>query len=150
MKAKTLVASFRVAQLYYHLEYPIRFLFFPALLFYYFVFDFLMGVEIKAKTRIGWGLRIFHPVGIIINTDTVIGCRCTLRHNVTIGNKPSSLASGHSASPLIGDDVEFGAGAIVIGPIVIGNRARIGAHAYVDFNVPEDKTVFAHRSQLRV
>ena len=69
----------------------------------------------------------------MLHPETVMGRNCTLRHDVTIGTR-----SGDHDVPVLGDDVEIGAGAKILGSIRIGNRVSIGANAVVLDDVPDD------------
>jgi serine O-acetyltransferase len=91
------------------------------------------GIQIGRNASVGPGLRIWHFGGVIVNTHATIGARCTMRHNVTIGNRRNDYDC-----PTIGDDVTIGVGATVIGDISIGDRAVIGAGAVVLRDIPED------------
>jgi serine acetyltransferase len=71
-------------------------------------------------------------LGIIVSGDTVIGDDCILRNGVTIGMKKI----GEPGSPVIGNRVEIGAGAKILGKIHIGDDAQIGANAVVIRDVP--------------
>lgn len=90
------------------------------------------GVSISPKTKIGSGLVIYHFGGIIINGSAELGKSCTLHHDVTIGNRRPG-----EPSPKIGDRVMIGAGARVLGDIVIGNDVEIGANAVVLDSLPD-------------
>lgn len=92
----------------------------------------LAGIELPCETRIGRRLRIEHFGGIIISGDAVIGDDVVLRHGVTIGLKHTH----ERGAPRIGNRVDIGAGAKIIGNIVIGDDAVIGANAVVLKNVP--------------
>ena len=82
--------------------------------------------DIPASTRFG------HPIGIVIRSGTQLGERCQIRQNVTIGmRRPSPEPPAR-----IGNDVEIGASATVLGPVTIGDRAVIGAGAVVLQDVP--------------
>lgn len=72
--------------------------------------------------------------GIIVSNDAVIGKECTIYHQVTIGG-------GNGGAPIIGDHVEIGAGAKVIGHIHVGNHVRIGAGCVVAVDIPDNCTV---------
>lgn len=98
---------------------------------YRLVIEWLLGVEIPWRTSIGRRLRVLHGVGIVINDGTVIGDDVVLRQNVTIGNQRGGLPC-----PRIGNHVKLGASAIIIGDVVIGDRAQIGAGAVVTHSVP--------------
>lgn len=93
------------------------------------------GVSLPKSVQIGPGLRIWHFGGIFIHPDTVIGANCTLRQGVTIGNRQQD-----GPVPVLGDDVELGAYAQVLGGIRIGNGCKIGAMAVVLCDVPDGAT----------
>ena len=148
-KSKFIIVLYRLSSLRYRNGLICKYLFLIFHIPYFILVDFIMGVEIKAKTKIGWGLVIFHPVAIIINADAKIGKGCILRHCVTIGNKFNKKTSEHTASPTIGDNVEFGAGCTVIGPITIGSSTTIGANVFLDYSVDCHSIVFPIRGVLR-
>jgi serine O-acetyltransferase len=91
------------------------------------------GADIPISCRIGGGLLIPHPNGIVIHPDVVIGPNCLLFQQVTLG------ASGRGV-PAIGGHVDIGAGAKVLGPITVHDHARIGANAVVLADVPPHAT----------
>ena len=97
--------------------------------FYKVLTNWFMGVEIPPETVIGTPLRLFHPHAIVLHPDVRIGARCTLRQCTTLGNVDGP--GGPSGAPTVGDDVEFGAGVIVIGERHIGDGATVGAGAVV-------------------
>jgi serine O-acetyltransferase len=104
---------------------------------YWFVRSF-HGIELPASVRVGRRLRIGHQGGIVFHPDAAIGDDCLIRHNVTIG------AISHSRSlevPVIGDRVEIGAGAVIIGSITVGDDALIGANVVVRSDVPPGAVV---------
>lgn len=103
----------------------------PVLLLYVFFVEWILGIELGYKTKVGRRLRLFHGTGLVVHAGSVIGDDCTLRHGVTIGNR---LAGG--PLPTIGNNVEIGCGAIILGGITIGDGARIGAGAIVVKDVP--------------
>lgn len=93
----------------------------------------LTGVEIHPAAVIGEYCFIDHGAGVVIGETAVIGNRVTLYQGVTLGGMSSDKVKRH---PTIGDDVVVGAGAKLLGPITIGNGARIGANAVVLKDVP--------------
>ncbi|MGO9114432.1 MAG: serine O-acetyltransferase [Thermoguttaceae bacterium] len=97
------------------------------------ILTLLTGIHLPRSARIGPGLRIWHFGGVVLHPETVIGRNCTLRHEVTIGSR-----YGEHDVPVLGDDVDIGAGAKVLGKIRIGNRVLIGANAVVLDDVPDD------------
>lgn len=94
-----------------------------------------VGISLPKASSIGPGLRIWHFGGIFVHPDAVIGANCTLRQGVTIGNRREG-----GPVPVIGDNVEFGAYAQVLGGIRIGDNCRIGAMAVVLSNLPDGAT----------
>ena len=109
--------------------------------------EFLLGIEIPVRLIAGPGLQIFHGHGLVVHADSRIGARCILRQGVTIGNKQRADGS-LTGAPVVGDDVEFGAGAVAIGEITIGSRVAIGACTVVTKDVPSDCTVVGQRVRI--
>jgi len=109
--------------------------------FIYRIFDLVFvkiiaRVDISALCKVGSNLRLPHGGnGVIINGETVIGNGVCIHQQVTIGN-----VNNKKGSPSIGNDVFIGAGARVLGPIKIGDYAKIGANAVVLQDVPEGAT----------
>ncbi len=99
---------------------------------------FFTGVEIHPGAIMGPGLFIDHGMGVVIGETTVIGENVTLYQGVTLGGVGYQTGKRH---PTIGNNVTIGAGAIVLGNIVIGNNVTIGAGSVVVKNVPDDCTV---------
>jgi putative colanic acid biosynthesis acetyltransferase WcaB len=99
--------------------------------------EWLLGVEIPARTQIGPGLRLRHATGVVINPLTVIGSDVMIRHGVTLGNRRT-----RTDCPVLEDGVELGVGCVVIGAIRIGAGARIGANAVVTRDVPPGGTAY--------
>jgi serine O-acetyltransferase len=91
------------------------------------------GIELPCETRIGRRLLIEHFGGIIVSGDAVIGDDVVIRQGVTIGLR----STGRRGAPVIGDRVDIGAGAKLLGNIRIGNDAVIGANAVVLCDVPD-------------
>lgn len=93
------------------------------------------GIELTPGTKAGPGLRIHHGGNVVINPDVRIGANCLLRHGVTLGN----MYEG-GPSPVLGDGVELGAYAQVLGGVRVGDGARIGALTLVLQDVPAGST----------
>jgi len=98
----------------------------------------MTGIEIHPGVRIGRRLFIDHGMGVVIGETAVIGDDVTLYHGVTLGG--TSL-NGGKRHPTLGNDVVVGAGAKILGPLLVGNGARIGSNAVVLKNVPEGSTM---------
>ena len=87
------------------------------------------GADIPLGCRIGGGLLLPHPNGVVIHGDVELGPNCLIFQQVTLGASEAGV-------PKIGGQVDFGAGAKVIGPVTIGDHALIGANAVVVCDVP--------------
>ncbi|HAW33592.1 MAG TPA: serine O-acetyltransferase [Alphaproteobacteria bacterium] len=106
---------------------------------------FLTGVDIHPAARIGKNLFIDHATGVVIGETAEIGDDVTLYHGVTLGGTSTSQGKRH---PTLGDRVIVGAGAKLLGPIVIGDDARIGSNAVVLKDVPEAATAVGVPAQI--
>lgn len=100
--------------------------------------EILTGIEIAHNADIGRGLFIGHLGGVIIGHSSVIGKNASFHEGVTIGGGGRREKHG---SPVIGNNVYFGAGAKVIGKIKVGNNVMIGANAVVVKDVPDNAVV---------
>lgn len=96
---------------------------------------FLTGVEIHPGATIGKRFFIDHGMGVVIGETAEIGNDVMIYHGVTLGGRSLAKAKRH---PTIGNRVTIGAGAKVLGPLVIGDDAAIGANAVVTRDVPAD------------
>ncbi len=103
---------------------------------YHFLFKLsqvLTGIELPCEVEIGRNFTIDHFGGIIISGRAKFGDNCRIRNGVVVGlGRVEELAA-----PVIGNDVDIGAGAKVLGAIRIGNHVRIGANAVVIADVPD-------------
>ena len=103
---------------------------------------FMTGIEIHPKAKIGKNLFIDHGMGVVIGETSDIGDNVTIYHNVTLGGISPSINSENQREtkrhPTLQDYVVVGSGAQVLGPIVIGKNAKIGANAVVTKDVPEN------------
>ena len=89
-----------------------------------------------------------HLNGIYIHPNAIIGENCTILQQVTIGANEHRI--DYKSAPRIGNRVYIGAGAKIIGDVVIGNDVRIGANAVVTKSVPAGKTVVGYNRILDV
>jgi len=96
------------------------------------------GIEIHPGAEIGRRFFIDHGMGVVIGETTTIGDDCTLYHGVTLGGTSWSAGKRH---PTLGNDVVVGAGAKILGPILIGDDSRVGSNAVVLKAVPAGATV---------
>lgn len=96
------------------------------------------GVEIHPGATIGRRFFIDHGMGTVIGETAVIGDDVLMYHQVTLGGRSRGRFKRH---PTIGNGVLLGAGAKIIGPITVGDRAQVGANALVVHDVPADTVV---------
>jgi serine O-acetyltransferase len=96
------------------------------------------GVEIHPAARIGRGLFIDHGAGVVIGETASVGDDVTIYQGVTLGGTGFARGKRH---PTVGNEVMIGAGAALLGPIEIGDRAKIGANSVVIHDVPPNSTV---------
>lgn len=89
------------------------------------VWSLVTQCELHLNTRIGGGLVLPHPQGIIVHPEAEIGVNCLIFHQVTLAGRV-----------VLGGHVDVGAGAKIIGPVTIGDHAEIGANAVVTRDVP--------------
>ena len=97
----------------------------------------LTGIEIHPGATIGRGLVIDHGSGVVIGETAEIGDNCTLYQGVTLGGTGKDVGKRH---PTLGNNVMVGAGAKILGPMSIGDNAKIAAGAVVLHEIPADGT----------
>ena len=94
----------------------------------------LTGIDLPCEATVGRRLKIEHFGGIIISGDAVIGDDVVIRNGVTIGLR----RTGERGAPVIGDRVDIGSGAKILGAIRIGDNVAIGANAVLLKDVPSN------------
>ena len=103
---------------------------------------FLTGIEIHPKAKIGKNLFIDHGMGVVIGETSEIGNNVTIYHMVTLGGISPSINSDSQREtkrhPTLMDNVVVGSGAQILGPVVIGKNAKVGANAVVTKDVSEN------------
>ena len=106
---------------------------------------FLTGIEIHPNAKIGKNLFIDHGMGVVIGETSEIGNNVTIYHMVTLGGISPSINSDDQRNtkrhPTLMDNVVVGSGAQILGPVVIGINAKIGANAVVTKNVEENSVM---------
>ena len=106
---------------------------------------FLTGIEIHPNAKIGKNLFIDHGMGVVIGETSEIGDNVTIYHMVTLGGISPSINSDDQRNtkrhPTLMDNVVVGSGAQILGPVVIGKNAKIGANAVVTKNVDENSVM---------
>jgi serine O-acetyltransferase len=126
------VSWYRVAHALYHWRVPIL----PRIISE--VTRFFTGADIHPAAEIGKGLFIDHATGVVVGETTIIGDEVTLFQGVTLGGTGKERGKRH---PTLGDRVVVGAGAKILGNIVVGDDVYVGANAVVLRDVPANSTV---------
>mgnify|MGYP003955029207 CR=1 FL=1 len=103
---------------------------------------FLTGIEIHPKAKIGKNLFIDHGMGVVIGETSEIKNNVTIYHMVTLGGISPSINSNDQRDvkrhPTLEDNVVVGSGAQILGPVIVGKNAKIGANAVVTKDVSEN------------
>lgn len=147
IKGRIVMFLFRLAAWCRALPPPVWWLTVPYLVWYELAVVWGLGIELRYRTKIGAGLGLFHGQGLVVHEGTVIGAGCVLRQNTTIGSK--KLADGTmSGCPVLGDGVDVGANAVILGAVKIGDRAAIGAGSVVVEDVPRGAVVAGNPARL--
>jgi len=145
-KGQLVLFLFRLAQLI-NKSVITKIIFYPYLLWYRYVVDWVWNIELPRKLTVGKGLSLYHGHALVINQGVVIGENCALRNSTTIGHK--KLADGSfSACPRIGNSVDIGANVCIIGDITIGDNVIIGAGTVVTKNIPADSVVVGNPARI--
>jgi len=104
----------------------------------------VFSADVPYQLEIGKGTKHPHDaLGSLYHPYAKIGKNCVIRHGVTVGGK-----SGHKELPRIGDNVDIGAHAMILGPISVGNNAFIGAGAIVIKDVPPYAVVVGNPARI--
>ena len=104
------------------------------------------GCEIAPYATIGGGLFLPHSLGIVIGHGVIIGENCEIFQNVTIGSNRKS--KGGQLMPIIGNNVSINTGAVVVGPINVGDNVIIGANSYVDKDIQSNVVIAGNPAKI--
>jgi len=123
-----------------HKDSPVQRLFYRILkrLFTY------RGYHISDEAQIGEGFSLYHR-GTVYIGPIKIGKNCTVSHNVVVGR---ALKGGKVGRPTLGDNVWIGVGAVVVGPVNIGNDVMIAPNSFVNFDVPDHSLVIGNPGKI--
>ena len=103
---------------------------------------FMTGIEIHPGAKIGKNLFIDHGMGVVIGETSDIGDNVTIYHMATLGGIAPSIDSDNQRDvkrhPTLKDNVVIGSGAQILGPVVVGKNAKVGANAVVTKDVEEN------------
>ena len=127
--SRSLLASLRSHERHAGSRLPWRVLLRKAATLRHRLWSIVTGADIPLGTRIGGGLLLPHPNGVVLHVDAVLGPNCLIFQQVTIG-------AGSSGVPVLGGHVDVGAGAKLLGSVRVGDHTLIGANAVVLMDVP--------------
>ena len=100
------------------------------------------GAEFGHGCVVGGGFVVKHPLGLVVGSGTQIGQNCIVLHNVTFGERrPDEPAGVGRKTPRLGDDCLIGTGAVLLGDIILGHGAKVGAGSVVLNDVGPGVTV---------
>lgn len=108
-----------------------------ALGIYYFI-QLTFNCVIPPSVQIGRGTSVSHGVGIVIHPETIIGKNVRICQNVTFAQP----------GVVVGDNCLIGAGAVLLGPLVLGNDVKVGANTVVNVNIPSNCTVVGAKCRI--
>jgi serine acetyltransferase len=144
-KGFLLLLLYRLAHFFYTAPFYLWPLSFIYHVFYKIITEFVIGFEIPWSCEIGPSARIFHGIGLVVHPSVRIGSHVVLRQGVTIGTKYTKSDAG---VPTIGNHVDIGASALILGSIAIGDGAAIGAGSVVLKDVPPQGVVAGNPARL--
>jgi serine O-acetyltransferase len=105
----------------------------------------LTGIDLPCEATVGRRFTIEHFGGIIISGDAVFGDDCVIRNGVTVGLR----RTGVRGAPALGNRVDIGAGAVILGSITVGDDVSIGANAVVLQDVPANSIAVGVPAMIR-
>lgn len=143
LRVQLMLGAFRFAQKLHRLPGFLRWMGLPYLGLYQFLMYWELGIELNYKAAVGPRLTLHHGYATVIHDGVVLGSDCVLRHCTTLGSR-----RGANDCPVIGDSVDIGSNAVVIGEIRIGDGAKIGAGSVVMHDVPAGATVAGNPAKL--
>ena len=140
-KGQFVMVFFRVCQMIR--RSPLWPLGLPVLAVYVLLVHWLLGIELDYQTEVGPGLSLQHGTGLVVHQKARIGSACTLRHGVTLGERVKN-----GPVPVLGDGVEIGANAVLLGGIIVGDRSVVGAGSVVLQDVPPGFVVAGNPAKI--
>jgi putative colanic acid biosynthesis acetyltransferase WcaB len=145
-KIQLSLAAFRLAQRIGRAPRPLFWLASPYLVLYRVVVEWLLGIELHWKLEVGPRLRILHGYGLVVHPATRIGADCTLRHTTTLGVRGEDASA--TDAPRLGDRVDVGCHAVILGAVEVGDDAVVGAGAVVVRDVPSRAVVVGNPARV--
>lgn len=116
---------------------------FPIIILYRLLYNWLLGIDISERVKIGKNFVLWHGIGTIIHPDAIIGNNVTIRHSTTIGN-----ARRGGKAPTIGNNVNIGSNVVIIGDINIGDNVNVGAGSVITKSIPSNVVVAGNPAKI--
>jgi serine O-acetyltransferase len=104
--------------------------------------------EVSTSADIGPGFAIYHPFGLVVGTDVKAGKNLTLSMDVVLGGNIDKQRPDGSEKPILGDNVNIGAGSKMAGPITLGDNCLVGANSVVINSMPSDSIIAGVPAQV--
>ena len=129
-KGRFVLLAYRLASWLTAQQGVMKLLGIPYCAVYRVIVGWIMGIELPLRSRVGSGLKLYHGQGLVVHDHVEIGSGVVLRHCTTIGVK-----SDNGQVPRIGDGVDIGSNAVILGAISLGDGCVIGAGSVVTKSV---------------
>jgi len=146
VNSQVIMISYRIAK-WARNKTILTILFFWYLILYKIFIEWISGIQISLFAKIGKDFRIENGRGTFIDDEAEFGINCTLRQLSVVGRK-KLIDNTFSGAPKIGDNVDIGVSAIIIGNIQIGNNVTIGAGAVITKNVSDNSVMVGNPANL--
>lgn len=143
LKGLIFICAFRVTHFIVIQHLLIKIIFCPIWISYRLIFNYVLGIDISEYATIGKRFQLWHGIGTIIHPQAIIGNDVIMHHNTTIGE-----AVPGGKVPVIGNHVNIGAHAVIIGNIHIGDNVTIGAGSVITKNIPSSVVVVGNPARI--
>ncbi len=144
LKTKIIVKSYYMSSYFVKKQNRfIKLLGLPIRIIYKIIIEFIMSIEIPDRTMIGKNLIVYHGVGVVVNSNSILGDNVIIRQNTTIGSKRDG-----GPCPKIGNNVDIGCNVVIIGDISIGDNVIIGAGSVVTKSFPSDVVIAGNPAKI--
>ena len=145
-KIKLVLLMFRTGGYFYEKNFIFTIIFFVTKFFYKLCVEYILTIELPLNTKVGFGLKIEHGHGLVVNSSSILGENVTLKHSVTIGCK-TDLDNHCVKHAIIGNNVVVNPLSCIIG-VTVKDNVIIGAGSIVVKNVATNSIVAGNPAKL--